>query len=113
MKKGYVLIGLFAIWCGVCTIWYLFGVKGASHDPLLFSPQPVIIAIVEILLMILGGFLLGFGLAWIMREPLIHDLQDKVADGMDHLIHKERELAELQSNVEIGDKRLQHADERI
>jgi predicted flap endonuclease-1-like 5' DNA nuclease len=113
MKKGYLLIGLFAIWCLACAIWYLFGVKGASHDPVLFSPQPMLLAIVEILVMILGGFLLGFGLAWLMREPAIFDLREKVAEGRDHLVFKERELAETQSNVDVAERRLREADERI
>jgi predicted flap endonuclease-1-like 5' DNA nuclease len=113
MKKGYVLVGLLALWCFACAIWYLFGVKGASHDPVLFQPQPVMIAIIEIMVMMLGSFLLGFGLSWLMREPLVLDLKEKVAEARDHLVYKDRELAESQNNVEVAEKRLRQADERI
>jgi predicted flap endonuclease-1-like 5' DNA nuclease len=113
MKKGYLLIALFAIWCLACAIWYLFGVKGASHDPALFSPQPMLLAIIEILVMILGGFLLGFGLAWLMREPALFELREKVAEARDQINFRERELAETQSNVDVAEKRLRQADERI
>jgi predicted flap endonuclease-1-like 5' DNA nuclease len=113
MKKGYLLIGAFALWCFACAIWYLFGVKGASHDPVLFQPQPVTIAIIEILVMMLGSFLLGFGLSWVLREPVVLELREKLVEGMDHLVYKERELAESQSNVEVTERRLRQADERI
>src|SRR5689334_7874041 len=103
MKRSYLLLGLFALWCFACAVWYVFGVKGASHDPALFSPQPMTVAIVEVLIMILGGFMLGFGVAWLLREPTIFELRDKLAEGRDQLIYKEREMAEIQSNAEVAE----------
>jgi predicted flap endonuclease-1-like 5' DNA nuclease len=68
---------------------------------------------VEVLVMILGGFMLGFGVAWLLREPVIFDLREKIAEGRDHLIYKEREMAEMQSNTEVAERRVRQADERI
>jgi predicted flap endonuclease-1-like 5' DNA nuclease len=113
MKKSYILLALFALWCLVCAIWYVFGVKGASRDPALFSPQPMTVAIIEILVMILGGFMLGFGVSWLLREPAVFELREKLNEGRDHLIYKEREMAEMQSNAEVAERRVRQADERI
>jgi predicted flap endonuclease-1-like 5' DNA nuclease len=113
MKKSYVLIVLLALWCFACALWYVFGVKGASHDPALFNPQPMLQAIIEILVMILGGFLLGFGIAWLMREPALFDLREKVSQAKDHLDYKEREMADILGSAEVAERRLRQADERI
>ena len=113
MKKSYILIILLALWCFACALWYVFGVKGASQDPGLFNPQPMLQAIVEILVMILGGFLLGFGIAWLAREPALFDLREKVAQTMDHLDYKEREMADFLSNAEVAERRLRQAEEKI
>jgi predicted flap endonuclease-1-like 5' DNA nuclease len=113
MRKSYILIVLLAIWCFACALWYVFGVKGASHDPALFNPQPMLQAIIEILVMILGGFLLGFGIAWLVREPALFDLREKVVEAKDQLDYKEREMADILGSAEVAELRLRQADERI
>jgi len=72
MKKQNWFIVLFMIWCVVCALWYLFGVKGVmSTDPKYFNPQIRLLAIIEILAMLLVACLLGYAIAWWLREEKI------------------------------------------
>jgi predicted flap endonuclease-1-like 5' DNA nuclease len=113
MNKGYLLLALFGLWCLVCALWYMFGVKGASTDLALFSPQPMLLAIIEILVMILGAFIIGFGVAWLMREPAFEDLQGSLIESRQEIEHKNRELTEVQSNADVTARRIQQAEEKI
>ena len=113
MKKGYILLLLFALWCLVCALWYMFGVKGGSTEPSVFSPQPMLLAIIEILVMLLGAFIMGFGVAWMLREPAFEDLQGSLIDSRELIAQKEMELAEAQSGTEVATKRIQQAEEKI
>lgn len=71
MKKGYWIILVFAIWCVVSALWYMFSIKGLPQDTGLISPAITSKAIIEIIIMITVACLLGFGLAWMMRsEPI-------------------------------------------
>jgi predicted flap endonuclease-1-like 5' DNA nuclease len=113
MKKGYLFLTLFALWCFVSALWYVFGVKGASDEPSMFSPQPMMLAIIEILIMLLGAFILGFGVAWMLREPAFEDLQGSLIESRATLQSKEREITETQSNGDVTARRLQQAEEKI
>lgn len=113
MKKGYLLLVLFGVWCLVCALWYVFGVKGATTDPAMFSPQPMMLAIIEILIMILGGFIMGFGIAWLMREPAFEDLQESLIESLESIHQKDREISEIQNTTEVTMKRIQQAEEKI
>lgn len=113
MNKGYLLLTFFGLWCLACALWYIFGVKGASTDLALFSPQPMMLAIIEILVMILGAFIIGFGVAWMLREPAFEDLQGSLIETRQELAHKDREITEVQSNAEGAARRVQHAEEKI
>ncbi len=68
MKAIYLFIVLFLAWCLFCAQWYVFSVKGLSTDPVHFNPHETTMAIVEILFMVLVAFLLGFTIAWLLRE---------------------------------------------
>jgi predicted flap endonuclease-1-like 5' DNA nuclease len=68
MKAIYLFIVLFLAWCIICARWYMFSVKGLSTDPLHFDPHETTTAIVEILFMVLVAFLLGFTIAWLLRD---------------------------------------------
>ncbi|MEQ9592208.1 MAG: hypothetical protein RLN86_06390 [Cyclobacteriaceae bacterium] len=71
-KTVYLAIVLFAIWGTLCSIWYLISVKGLTTDPATFNGTSNAIAIVEILFMIVGAFLIGFLVAYyVQEEPLI------------------------------------------
>ncbi len=68
MRAIYLFITLFLAWCVICARWYMFSVKGLSTEPVHFDPHETTIAIVEILFMVLIAFLLGFTIAWLLRE---------------------------------------------
>jgi predicted flap endonuclease-1-like 5' DNA nuclease len=87
MKKAYLLLALFGIWCLVGALWYLLGVReiNASNTP------NAGLAIAEIMVMILVSVLLGFGIAWYMREDYIHS---KRYDIKALLEERERFMAE-------------------
>ncbi|GAB1444593.1 hypothetical protein MASR2M41_02040 [Flammeovirgaceae bacterium] len=72
MKKTVVLaLVLFVVWCVACAIWYIFSVKGLSTDPATFNGTSNAIAIIEILFMTLGAFLIGFLAAYYLQEEPI------------------------------------------
>jgi len=70
-RTVYLSIVLFVVWCIACAIWYIFSVKGLSTDPATFNGTSNAIAIVEILFMTLGAFLIGFLAAYYLQEEPI------------------------------------------
>lgn len=62
---------LFVVWCVVCAIWYVFSVKGLTTDPSTFNAASNTVAIIEILFMTLGAFLIGFLAAYYLQEEPI------------------------------------------
>lgn len=70
MKKAYLLLALFGIWCLGSALWYLFSVKGIDSSEI--NPQDSALAIAEILIMTLVSVLIGFGIAWYMREDRLN-----------------------------------------
>ncbi len=67
MKKAYLLLFLFGIWCLVGALWYLLSVRDINAS----NTQNAGLAIAEIMVMILVSVLLGFGIAWYMREDYL------------------------------------------
>lgn len=67
MKKAYLLLFFFGIWCLVGAFWYLLSVRNINEP----TTQNAGLAIAEIMVMILVSVLLGFGIAWYMREDYI------------------------------------------
>ncbi|MBK5279399.1 MAG: hypothetical protein JJE09_11115 [Bacteroidia bacterium] len=75
MRAIYIFIVLFLTWCIICARWYIFSVKGLLLDPTHFNPHETTMAIVEILFMVLVAFLLGFAIAWLLRESSLKQKQ--------------------------------------
>lgn len=75
-----MLIGVFVVWCIIASQWYLFGVKGLLTDPVHFHPHETTMAIIEILVMLLVAVLIGFGIAWFLRQVAINQNQSAIAD---------------------------------
>src|SRR4051812_38093405 len=78
MRKGYWIILVFAIWCVVSALWYMFSIKGLPQDTGVINPSITATAIVEIIVMITVACLLGFGLAWMMRNEPIEIIADQL-----------------------------------
>jgi predicted flap endonuclease-1-like 5' DNA nuclease len=75
MKFSYALIVGFLVWCLVASQWYLLSVKGLRTDPTYFNSTQTSLAIVEILTMLLVATLIGFGVAWFLRQGSIERTQ--------------------------------------
>lgn len=78
MKKAYLFIGLFAVWCLISALWYMFWVKGLSPNPENINPHESAFAIAEILLMALISLLLGFAIAWYLQADSIAFKQEQI-----------------------------------
>lgn len=75
MRAVYLFIILFLAWCVICTRWYIFSIKGLPADLAHFDPKETTVAIVEIIFMVLVAFLLGFAIAWLLRETAVKQKQ--------------------------------------
>lgn len=113
MKKGYLILLLFVIWCVVSTIWYLFAVKGLSTDPSRFTPQPTLLGIIEILIMILGGCLIGFALAWVNRQFIVEQLTDTVRNNSYQQREQEEQIAQYRSEIDTLNSKIYHTEQQL
>ncbi len=113
MKKPYWLVFVFLLWLIGASVWYILGVKGLSTDPKYFQPQPAFVAVIEIVVMLLGAFIIGFGLAWWLRGE---DVQRLVADRQEaeYALQNQRgALDATRKDFEQTHQKLLHAEERI
>ncbi|MEK6781066.1 MAG: hypothetical protein AABY93_05145 [Bacteroidota bacterium] len=112
MRATYLFIVLFLAWCVLCARWYVFSVKGLTTDPAHFNPHETTVAIVEVLFMVLVAFLLGFTIAWLLRETgykqrqsIIQELQSEKSilqnrqhERKDQIRKYETDLARIRGN---------------
>jgi predicted flap endonuclease-1-like 5' DNA nuclease len=110
MKISYVLIGVFVVWCIIASQWYLFGVKGLLTDPAHFHPHETTMAIIEILIMLLVAVLIGFGIAWFLRQNAIDQSQSAIADL--HNAHKLAINEEAEARVQ-AEKQIERAEQKL
>jgi predicted flap endonuclease-1-like 5' DNA nuclease len=97
MKKVYVLLAFFGIWCLASALWYMFSVKGINSSEI--NPQDSALAIAEILIMTLVSVLIGFGIAWYLRS--------------DSLTHKQKEINHLIAEINASRKSNQTTNEQL
>jgi predicted flap endonuclease-1-like 5' DNA nuclease len=110
MKISYVLIGVFVVWCIIASQWYLFGVKGLLTDPAHFHPHETTMAIIEILIMLLVAVLIGFGIAWFLRQNAIDQIQSTIADL--HNAHKVAISEEAEARLQ-AEKQAERAEQKL
>ncbi len=88
MKPVYILVAVFFVWCIAASFWFLFWVKGLSPQPDNINPHESALAIVEILFMILISVLIGFALAWLLKQETLNkkeqDIQNLITDLTTH-----------------------------
>ncbi len=114
MKKGYWLVVLFAIWCVVCALWYMFSVKKLPNSAeIAIVPAPTIQAIVEILIMIAVAFFMGFGLAWLMRAETVEETVEQLRNSRLEIRELEHAVATQKENLEVLERKVALADERV
>lgn len=108
-KISYVLIGLFAVWCVVASQWYLFGIKGLQADLAHFQPHETTKGIMEIIIILLVTVLIGFGIAWFLRQASIDEKEAAIHNfSQTTSIISEREK-ELMALVEKSENTLARA----
>lgn len=78
MKKQYWFVGLFGVWCLLSALWYIMNVKGLATDSPTYNPQEALAAIFEILFMLLVACLLGYGIAWWLRQETLERREEKI-----------------------------------
>jgi predicted flap endonuclease-1-like 5' DNA nuclease len=106
MRKGYWIILVFAIWCVVSAVWYMFSIKGLPANTALIKPATTTIAITEIIVMITVAFLMGFGLAWMMRsEPL--------EEAIDEARNSEYQVRELEARIAVHKEAEENAEKLV
>jgi predicted flap endonuclease-1-like 5' DNA nuclease len=81
MRKGYWILLVFAVWCVVSALWYMFSVKGLPDNTGLIKPTITSLAIAEIVVMITISFIIGFGMAWVNRSGLLEEATDELRNS--------------------------------
>jgi predicted flap endonuclease-1-like 5' DNA nuclease len=105
MRKGYWILLVFAVWCVVSALWYMFSVKGLPDDTGLIKPSTTTIAIAEIIIMVTVAFLIGFGMAWTMRNGPFEEITDELRNS-------KYEIRELGSTVQTQRETIQDLERR-
>jgi predicted flap endonuclease-1-like 5' DNA nuclease len=106
MKKGYWIILVFAAWCIASAVWYIFSVKGLPSNTALVKPATTTVAIAEIIVMITVAFLLGFGLAWMMRS-------DTLEQARDEIVNSEYQVRELTGKISAQKQAAENAEKLL
>ena len=76
IKWYYVFLTFFLLWCVLSVLWYALGVRGLTTGPVAFSGHENALAILEILLMVLGAFLIGYLVAYYQQEEPLSALRN-------------------------------------
>ncbi|HEX8061077.1 MAG TPA: hypothetical protein VF473_09090 [Cyclobacteriaceae bacterium] len=106
MKKGYWIILVFAVWCVVSAVWYMFSVKGLPSNTALVKPATTTVAIAEIIVMITVAFLLGFALAWMMRS-------ESLENATEDIINFEYQIRELETRISGQKEAAENAEKLV
>lgn len=86
MRRQFLFIGLFGVWCLLSALWYYLSVKGVNTNPEAFKPQAAFTAIIEILVMLLGACLLGYAIGWWGRAGTIESQGERL-EALQHENH--------------------------
>lgn len=109
MRISYILIAVFFVWCIISSQWYLFGVKGLLIDPAHFSPHETTMGIVEVLVMLLVTVLIGFGIAWYLRQTSIDEKSANINAGRTERAELLKRLQESEGQAERVELKLTRA----
>ncbi len=117
MRAVYLYILLFLAWCVICARWYMFSVKGLNINPAQFDPHENTVAIVEILLMVLVAFLLGFTIAWKLRETVLKEKNKEIQSlqseksSLEGKSHEQKSVLEKNQNelIQLREEFLENA----
>jgi predicted flap endonuclease-1-like 5' DNA nuclease len=111
MKPVIIVIGIFFVWCLVASMWFLFWVKGLSPQPENINPHESALAIAEILFMILISVLIGFALAWLLRQEMINKKERDLHNLLTHQATHEASIRMLEEQAQKAETTLARARE--
>jgi predicted flap endonuclease-1-like 5' DNA nuclease len=111
MRSVYLLVGVFAFWCLLAAFWYLFWIKGLDPRPEYINPHESAIAIAEILVIVLVSLLIGFGIAWFLRQQHIAKVQSRETELNIELAEAKQALINAQEQTEKAEQTLNRARE--
>ena len=101
MKKTYIFLVLFAMWCVIGSLWYLLSAKEVNSVVAQPDSSYTLLAIIQILVIILVAVLLGFAMAWYMREEVLVQRRRDVEE----LLHERSMLLEDLSEARVQVKK--------
>lgn len=108
MKKVYVLLAVFGIWCLASSLYYMFSIKELATDSALINTQDSGLAIAEILIIILISLLIGFGIAWYLRDDSFNLRRNEIYK----LLGERNSLIEDIQTLEKRTQKAEHTLER-
>lgn len=97
MRVVYALITVFLALCVVFTRWYFCDIRGLCQygdDQMVVAKM---VSIVEILLMLLVAFLIGFAVSWLLREDTFKSIRG-------YLTTAQKEKAEVRQQLGVLEK---------
>jgi len=112
MRKGFWIILVFAVWCVVSALWYMFSVKGLPDNTGLIKPATTTLAIAEIILMITIACLIGFWAAWAMRSEPLEDALDEIQELRFEIKQSESSIITQKEAAESWERRAHQAEEK-
>jgi predicted flap endonuclease-1-like 5' DNA nuclease len=112
MRKGYWFLLVFAVWCVISALWYMFSVKGLPDNTGLIKPSTTTLAIVEIIVMITIAFLIGFGMAWINRSGPLEEAIDELRNSTYEIRDLQSTIDDHKVSVETLERRVEQSDQK-
>lgn len=113
MKKSYWFVLIYLAWCLVGAFWYLFSIKNLTTDPNQFDATAMLVGIVEILVMMLVAFIIGFGLAWYMQQDVLQQANTQKWDAEYRIESREQEVAASKQEQEAARQKLLRVEESL
>ncbi len=96
MRAVYALITVFLLLCVFFTRWYLCDVRGLCET----------VAILEVLMMILSSFLIGFAGSWLLSENIFRSVRGQVGGLLKEKTHLREQLQLLEKENQSTRKHL-------
>jgi predicted flap endonuclease-1-like 5' DNA nuclease len=113
MKKTYWFVLIYLAWCLVGALWYLFSVKNLTTDPKQFDATAMLVGIVEILVMMLVAFIIGFGLAWYLQQDALQLVNEQKWDAEYTIESRDHEITAVRHDHDALLQKLLRVEETL
>jgi predicted flap endonuclease-1-like 5' DNA nuclease len=112
MRKGFWIILVFAVWCVVSALWYMFSVKGLPDNTGLIKPATTSLAIAEIIIMVTIACMIGFWAAWAMRSEPLENALNELQELKFEVKQSESSINTYKEAADSWERRAQQAAEK-